>query len=52
MVPVSYHTSRADPWAVPRWRVDPLERRRIYGPIHSMDEREGLLTWIGRLFGH
>ena len=28
--------------------LDPNQRRAIYGPVHSMDERPGLL-W--RLFG-
>lgn len=46
MVPVSYHSSRPEPWAVPRWRMDPGERRRIYGAIRPMAGERGLL---GRL---
>lgn len=46
MVPVSYHSSRPEPWVVPRWRLDPGERRRIYGAIRPMAGERG---FIGRL---
>lgn len=44
MTPVSYLSSRPDPWAVPRWRIDPCERRRIYGPIQPMESERGLIA--------
>ena len=46
MAPVTYRSSRSDTWAVPHWRLDPSERRRIYGPIRPMAREHGLL---GRL---
>lgn len=54
MVPVSYRHSRPDLWAVPRWKIDPAERRRIYGPIQPMDVQHGELgrciAWLRRHF--
>lgn len=47
MIPVTYIGSRPDQWSVPRWRTDPCERRRIYGPIQPMEQEHGL---IARLF--
>lgn len=48
MEPISYNSRRPDTWAVPRWRSDPCERRRIYGPIQPMEEehRHGFLDWL------
>lgn len=43
MVPVTYHCSRPNTWAVPRWRVDPGERRRIYGAIQPMEREHGFI---------
>lgn len=43
MTPVTYHGSRPDPWAVPRWRLDPGERRRIFGPIRPMGYQPGFV---------
>ena len=46
MVPASYHRSRPDGWTEPRWATDPGERRRIYGPIRPMEQKQGLLDWL------
>ena len=50
MIPVTYHNSRPDGWAVPRWRTDPSERLRIYGPIRPMEREHGflgkLIDWL------
>lgn len=48
MAPVTYHTSRPDTWAVPRWRTDPSERRRIYGPLRPMQSEHPFLDWLRR----
>lgn len=43
MIPVTYRSSRPGAWAVPRWRMDPGERRRIYGAIRPMEDERGLI---------
>lgn len=50
MTPVTYHSSRPSTWAVPRWRLDPGERRRIYGAIRPLEREPGLIhKWLERL---
>lgn len=52
MAPVTYHTSRPDNWAVPRWRTDPSERLRIYGRVRPMETEQSLLGRLIELLTH
>ena len=47
MIPISYRSSRADEWSMPRPHTDPNLRFLKYGRIRPMDEDRSLL-W--RLF--